>query len=546
MKISTKINMLFLTSLITVTLINIGMSLYYLNKYSKDFIQEYKTDVYELKKEELKHIMEVVMTDLNSIIKFEKEKGTDIEEIKKELTVKLNSVKFGSEGYIFGYTYDGINVIQGINPEIKGKNFFELKDADGVEIIQEFSNLSKGNKCGLLKYRFSKKKDGKPFLKFGYSCGNDELGWFIGTDFYIDNVDNIVLTMNEITENNSIKTGIILLGTTSFFVILFSIIGLFIIRKIISKPLKELFVMTENLATGNGDLTKKTSIKNKDEISIVSKQVNLFIDKVKNIIINAKSKSSENASISHELSSTSLEVERLVENSTSIVLKVNGDFEEINLKIDNNLYESQKNKELLLTKTKKTSQNENEIAEKMCSLNNEVSQIKNVLNVINDIADQTNLLALNAAIESARAGEHGRGFSVVADEVRKLAEKTQKSLIEINATINVVIQSVSDTSEDMIINSKSVSELNNFVSTLKGELEKSVVSMNTSTLNIEKSVKDYEYVKDKIEIMTKEVNKMNDIYGLNSKNIQKITSAAEHLNSLTENLNNELNKFKTH
>ncbi|HIH2121253.1 TPA: methyl-accepting chemotaxis protein, partial [Campylobacter coli] len=63
-------------------------------------------------------------------------------------------------------------------------------------------------------------------------------------------------------------------------------------------------------------------------------------------------------------------------------------------------------------------------------------EIKNVTGIIGDIADQINLLALNAAIEAARAGEHGRGFAVVADEVRKLAERTQKSLSEIEANTN--------------------------------------------------------------------------------------------------------------
>jgi methyl-accepting chemotaxis protein len=84
---------------------------------------------------------------------------------------------------------------------------------------------------------------------------------------------------------------------------------------------------------------------------------------------------------------------------------------------------------------------EGEINDRLNSLAGEATQVKQVLTVIADIADQTNLLALNAAIEAARVGEHGRGFAVVADEVRKLAERTQKSLVETNATVNVIVQS---------------------------------------------------------------------------------------------------------
>lgn len=135
----------------------------------------------------------------------------------------------------------------------------------------------------------------------------------------------------------------------------------------------------------------------------------------------------------------------------------------------------------IVERIQEVSLKENEMVGNLQGLVQNANDTKEILQTIGDIADQTNLLALNAAIEAARAGEHGRGFAVVADEVRKLAERTQKSLAETAATTNILIQSISDSSDALNKNADRVNDISEEVGAVSNKMDEIIDTLKSLT-----------------------------------------------------------------
>jgi len=361
-------------------------------------------------------------------------------------------------------------------------------------------------------------------------------------------------------ENDEIKNSAIFVGIAiTLFVIFLSI---FLVMNALVKPLALLEELTKDLSEGDGDLTKRLQVNGDDEIAVVSKYINLFIEKVRSTVDSVKQTSHENASISHELSTTALSVGGNVENAVVIVSEATTQAKSVQDKIIDAISDAQgskgdiikANKNLkiardeiitLTSKVQESAQVEAELSQNMEDLSKDADEVKNVLVIISDIADQTNLLALNAAIEAARAGEHGRGFAVVADEVRKLAERTQKTLVEINATINVVVQSIGDASTQMNTNSNDIQNLANIAQGVEENINSTVAIVNEATIANDKTVKEFENTGKNVEVIVNKVQEVNELSSTNARSVEEIAAAAEHLNSLTNDLNSKLETFRT-
>ncbi len=412
---------------------------YLLPLFEKNLLKEKQTAT--------RHVVEMTWGLLAEIDGQVKSGSLSLEDAKKLAAQRLGTLRYEEKEYLWINDLQPRMIMHPYKPELVGKDLTEIKDPTGKPVFMEFVKVCKEKGGGFVNYLWPKAGESKPVTKVSYVKLYEPWGWVVGSGIYVDDLYKEMFFIK-----------MILLGGDLAFVLFIMTISILISRQV-TVPVSHMYAMADDLAHGEGDLTKRLGLTHKDEIGAAAGLIDQFIAKVQHSVAQSADSSNETAVASQELSHIVANLSGILRRQTIMIEESDLLTRDVagNLDITEDMAVST-TETIEATRTTLSRFVEELSRAGNIIINESVSQaamatetqelavkatdISKVLEIIADIADQTNLLALNASIEAARAGEAGRGFAVVADEVRALAAKTQNSLAQINSGVRAVVTGV--------------------------------------------------------------------------------------------------------
>ena len=364
----------------------------------------------------------------------------------------LSSIKYGKDGYFFGYDSETVRLFKANDPEGVGKSFKDNRDPNGVYVNRDLVKVAKDG-SHYLQYSSPLPGNAKVLVpKLGYTEYLAKWDMAVGTSVNLDGIEAQVAVVEAKVQESMQGVVLSIVGVAVVVLLVIAAAGMLLANTIL-RPLTLMKANLDDIAAGEGDLTRRLTITSQDELGELAGSFNRFVDKIHGLVRQITEMTSQLTGLVTQVSDQAQRSDQAMERQrhetdqvATAINEMSAAAQEVAKSAQNAAVAAQQTDEEGQTAKRVVAGSIKQIhalvddirssGVSLDSLQQDVSSIVGVLGVIRSIAEQTNLLALNAAIEAARAGEAGRGFAVVADEVRALASRTQISTQEIQGMID--------------------------------------------------------------------------------------------------------------